>query len=139
MTFTIYFIIFLEIVQDQKDPCNPSPCGPNAICNNGVCTCVPEHQGDPYFGCRPECVISSDCPRDKACSKNKCIDPCKGTCASNAVCDVVNHIPMCSCPQRTTGNAFYNCQPIAGKYCCFSLFTTFKTLDICENDTFIVQ
>lgn len=93
------------------DPCNPSPCGSNAQCANGICTCLPEYQGDPYAGCRPECVINNDCSRDKACIRNKCVDPCPGTCGQSAICDVINHVPMCSCPQGTTGNAFVNCSP----------------------------
>ncbi|KAJ6647056.1 hypothetical protein Bhyg_02274, partial [Pseudolycoriella hygida] len=71
-----------------EDPCNPSPCGPNAVCNNGVCTCLAEYQGDPYTGCRPECVLNSDCPRDKACLRSKCVNPCSlEACAQNAICE----------------------------------------------------
>lgn len=95
-----------------EDPCNPSPCGPNSQCNSGVCTCIPEYQGDPYSGCRPECVLNSDCLRDKACLRSKCTDPCPGTCALNAICEVINHIPMCSCPRGMEGNAFVQCQPL---------------------------
>ena len=95
----------------RDDPCNPSPCGPNAQCNNGICTCLPEYQGDPYQGCRPECVLNSDCPRDKACIRSKCIDPCPGTCGQDAICEVINHIPMCSCPNGMAGNAFVQCRP----------------------------
>lgn len=94
-----------------EDPCYPSPCGPNAQCQDGICTCWPEYQGDPYTGCRPECTLSSDCPRDKACIRNKCVDPCPGTCGSNAICEVVNHVPMCKCPPGTRGNAFIDCRP----------------------------
>lgn len=93
------------------DPCNPTPCGPNAICNNGICTCQSEYQGDPYIGCRPECILSNDCPRDKACIRNKCADPCPGTCGQNAECIVINHIPMCNCLQGFRGNAFIACNP----------------------------
>jgi hypothetical protein len=93
----------------KTDPCNPSPCGANAQCDNGVCTCLPEYQGDPYRGCRPECVLNSDCTRDKACIRNKCTDPCPGTCGQNAECAVINHIPTCSCIQGYTGNAFVLC------------------------------
>lgn len=98
------------------DLCNPSPCGPNAICQDGTCTCIPEYHGDPYSGCRPECVTNDDCSRDRACIRNKCVDPCPGTCGSNAICSVINHIPMCSCPQGMNGNAFFQCVPILGIY-----------------------
>lgn len=94
------------------DPCIPSPCGPNAECNNGVCSCISEYQGDPYVECRPECVLNSECPRDKACIRNKCTDPCPGTCAENAICEVHNHVPMCHCPEKMTGNAFFECRAI---------------------------
>lgn len=94
----------------SEDPCNPSPCGPNANCNNGICSCLTEYQGDPYLGCRPECVLNSDCPRDKACIRNKCSNPCPGICGLNAVCDVINHVPMCSCPNGMAGNAFEECK-----------------------------
>ncbi|KAG8232833.1 hypothetical protein J437_LFUL013159, partial [Ladona fulva] len=98
-----------------QDPCHPSPCGPNAQCRDGICSCFPEYQGDPYVGCRPECVLSNDCPRNKACVRQKCVDPCPGTCGQNARCEVVNHIPMCSCPERYSGNPFVECRPYQGK------------------------
>lgn len=104
----------VAIEPPKKDPCNPSLCGPNTQCDNGVCSCLPEYEGDPYRGCRPECVLNSHCPKDKACLRNKCIDPCTGTCAATAECTVVNHIPMCSCPAGFTGNAFISCQRIQG-------------------------
>lgn len=107
------FILVAEPI--ETDPCNPSPCGPNAQCSgDGVCTCLPEYQGDPYVGCRPECVVSADCARDRACMQSKCRDPCPGTCGQSAICDVINHIPMCSCPAGYTGNAFVECRPVPG-------------------------
>lgn len=96
----------------ESDPCNPSPCGPNAQCNDGICTCVPEYHGDPYRGCRPECVLNNDCPNDKACIRSKCIDPCPGTCGQNAECSVQNHIPICTCSFGYAGNAFILCSLI---------------------------
>lgn len=96
------------------DPCNPSPCGPNAQCRDGQCTCLAEFQGDPYVGCRPECVLSQDCSREKACIRQKCVDPCPGTCGQNARCDVINHVPMCSCPPGFTGSPFIECRPYRG-------------------------
>lgn len=98
------------------DPCNPSPCGSNAQCNAGTCTCLPEYQGDPYVGCRPECVLNSDCPRDKACLRSKCVNPCSlDACAQNAICEVINHVPMCRCPPGFEGNALVQCQPVQCK------------------------
>lgn len=110
-----FFIVVVQPVQ-ASDPCNPSPCGPNARCNNGICSCLPDYQGDPYSGCRPECVLNTDCPRTQACLQNKCKDPCPGTCGDNALCEVINHIPTCSCPERTTGNPFISCTPLRGKH-----------------------
>ena len=107
-----YKTIFLAPI--PQDLCNPSPCGPNTVCNDGACTCLPEYQGNPYSGCRPECVINNDCPRDRACINNKCRDPCPGACAQTAECNVVNHLPMCSCPRNMTGNAFVLCEPLQG-------------------------
>lgn len=108
--------IFLDVPEPvPSDPCHPSPCGPNSVCNNGICSCVVGYHGDPYLGCRPECVYNTDCPLDKGCSRNKCVNPCVGTCGLNAICDVMNHVPMCSCPKGMSGNAFMECRPSAGK------------------------
>ena len=96
------------------DPCNPSPCGSNAVCEArqkaGACRCIPEYFGDPYVACRPECVVNSDCPSNKACQRNKCIDPCPGTCGVNARCTVMNHIPVCTCVENYIGDPFTSCR-----------------------------
>lgn len=95
----------------EKNPCSPSPCGINAECTNGgICKCLAEYQGDPYSACRPECLMNSECATDKTCLNNKCVNPCSGTCGQNALCEVVNHIPICTCPQGMTGNAFLICE-----------------------------
>lgn len=95
-------------------PCIPSPCGANAICkeNNdvGSCSCLSDYIGNPYEGCRPECSINTDCEPSKACIQSKCRDPCPGTCGQNAVCQVINHIPSCSCLPRFTGDPFQFCR-----------------------------
>lgn len=96
------------------DPCALSPCGPNTRCDNGVCTCLDEYQGNPYVGCRPECVLNTDCPQNRACVRNKCVDPCPGICGENAQCLVHNHIPMCSCLNGMVGNAFVRCSVLQG-------------------------
>lgn len=63
-------------------PCEPSPCGLNAECSEsngaGACRCIDTYLGNPYEGCRPECVINTDCPPQLACTQNKCKDPCPG-------------------------------------------------------------
>lgn len=98
------------------NPCVPSPCGPNAICreqdNAGSCTCLPNYIGNPYEGCRPECILSTDCQSDRACIRNKCQNPCPGTCAANAECQVVNHLPSCTCVPGYTGDPFVLCRII---------------------------
>lgn len=106
---------------EVQDPCIPSPCGPNTQCrkvnDNAVCSCLPGFQGvaSGTIGCRPECVISPDCPRNRACVNNKCVDPCPGVCGYLAVCHVVNHSPICSCPPQYNGDPFVECQQIPGK------------------------
>ena len=99
-------------------PCSPSPCGPNSQCReiNGqaVCSCVPGFMGSPP-ACRPECVVSSECGQNEACSNQRCRNPCPGTCGVGARCEVVNHNPICSCPARFTGDPFVRCQPIRKK------------------------
>lgn len=97
-------------------PCNPSPCGPNSQCRevNGlaVCTCVIGFIGSPPT-CRPECIVSTDCAQFEACINQKCKDPCPGTCGIRATCQVINHNPICSCPQHLTGDPFIRCTEIS--------------------------
>lgn len=99
-----------------SDPCIPSPCGSNTICTEhhgaGSCSCAPGYSGDPYTGCRPECVLNSDCAWDRACVNNKCRDPCPGACGLNAECYVTHHTPMCSCLEGHTGDPIASCRPI---------------------------
>jgi len=110
------FIFSVSIPEERPTPCVPSPCGANAVCrehnNAGSCTCLPDYFGNPYEGCRPECVINSDCPSNKACVRNKCVDPCPGTCGQNADCQVVNHLPTCTCRPGFTGDPFQFCRVI---------------------------
>lgn len=79
-----------------------------------ICSCLPTYIGSPP-ACRPECVVSSECPLNKACVNQKCVDPCPGACGENAVCNVNNHSPICSCRVGFTGNAFSRCHPIPRK------------------------
>lgn len=98
---------------DVSTPCSPSPCGSNAICREqngaGSCSCLTDYIGNPYEGCRPECVLNSDCASNLACISNKCKDPCPGTCGQNAICQVVNHLPSCTCISGYSGDPFRFC------------------------------
>lgn len=109
----IYFTV--RPPESPQDPCVPSPCGANAVCKQrngaGSCICLPEYFGDPYTGCRPECVTNSDCDRSKACLNNKCRDPCPGTCGINAECRVINHAPSCTCLPDYIGDPINACHP----------------------------
>lgn len=106
-------IILADISVEILTPCMPSPCGSNAVCREqngaGACQCLPEYFGNPYEGCRPECVGNSDCPSNRACVQNKCTDPCPGTCGQNADCQVVNHVPSCTCRIGFTGDPYRYC------------------------------
>lgn len=103
-------------LNDQVTPCTPSPCGSNAICKEqngaGSCTCLSEYIGNPYEGCRPECILNSDCTSNLACIKTKCQNPCLGTCGQNTICNVINHLPTCICILGYTGNPFQYCTPV---------------------------
>lgn len=110
-------VIFLKVPPEtaltvQRDPCSPSPCGPNAICQSvgqtPACTCLPNYRGSPP-NCRPECTINSECPSNQACIQERCKDPCPGSCGFNALCTVFNHVPMCSCIEGYTGDPFSQC------------------------------
>jgi hypothetical protein len=100
---------------DPVDPCLASPCGPNSICqsidNTVACSCKPSFIGKPP-SCRPECVFSSDCPLNLACSNYKCVDPCVGACGANAQCSAVSHSANCRCLPGFTGDPFSACNQI---------------------------
>lgn len=94
------------------NPCIPSPCGLYSDCRvvqeHPVCSCIPNFLGAPP-NCRPECTINSECPADKSCINQKCIDPCPGVCGLNAICRTVNHNPICSCMYGYVGDPFTRC------------------------------
>lgn len=118
--------------EGPRNPCNPSPCGANAICKErngaGSCSCLPEYQGDPYTGCRPECVVNSDCGRTRACVNNKCRDPCPGACGSNADCRVANHSPTCTCIPGYSGDPLRACYLVQAGSSFFSYLSLFAAL-----------
>lgn len=48
------------------------------------------------------------------CLRNKCVDPCPGTCGTAALCEVYKHVAICICPQGMSGNPFLICRPFEG-------------------------
>ena len=99
-----------------EDPCNPNPCGSNALPPQEIgdrcqCSCMPGMIGSPP-NCRPECVVNSDCSQELACISRKCQDPCPGLCGVNAYCRVRNHVPICVCNQGYQGDPFSQCRRI---------------------------
>lgn len=123
MLFIVYFIHFSEtqaVSFEPKQPCVPSPCGMNAQCHDlgGVpsCSCLPQYFGSPP-NCRPECTTNQDCISSKACINERCVDPCPGSCGQNAICNVINHVSMCTCLQGYQGDPFVGCilKPQQGK------------------------
>ena len=113
--------------QPFVDPCEPNPCGRGALPlrSTGRCDCFcpyPSSKGyqpdliPHYTECRPECVVTSDCPPNLSCRDHVCQDPCTSTCGRGATCTVVNHSPMCSCPPGDAGNPLVQCQYPAPDY-----------------------
>lgn len=92
--------------------CVPSPCGPNSQCRDSggspSCSCLLSYVGSPP-NCKPECTINAECPSNLACMREKCRDPCPGSCGVSAICNVLNHTPVCSCHEGFTGDPFTMC------------------------------
>lgn len=103
----------MDVVEKPSNPCQPSPCGPNAQCRdssgNPSCSCLPDFVGTPP-NCKPECISNSECLSNLACINQKCKNPCPGTCGQNAECRVVSHTPNCFCIAGYTGDPFSFCQ-----------------------------
>lgn len=103
-----------DIPQDPPavNPCSPSPCGPYSQCvvhgNSPSCSCLSTYTGTPP-NCRPECLVHAECPSNMACIREKCRDPCPGSCGIESQCNVINHVPICSCPIGYTGDPFVSC------------------------------
>ncbi len=113
--YRTFYRIFFSVAAVPENPCEPSPCGPNSVCqispyNHALCSCKPSFIGTPP-NCRPECVVSAECSLSLACIRQKCSDPCPGTCGLHARCTVIHHNPICSCPPHTVGDPFVRCVP----------------------------
>lgn len=113
--FSLFIFLTLATTTPSPptDPCYPSPCGPHSQCrvvsNTAACSCLQNYIGRPP-NCRPECVISAECSSNLACIKEKCFDPCPGSCGQYAHCRVINHNPVCTCLPGYTGDALTYCQ-----------------------------
>lgn len=68
--------------------------------------------GDPFIdpGCRlpGSCVQNGDCVDSLSCVNGQCSDPCSSGvsthCGPNAVCNVFDHVAICSCPVGHLGD-----------------------------------
>lgn len=120
MTFTIFSLAKPAPVP-SGNPCIPSPCGPNSQCrvvgNTPACSCLQNYIGRAP-NCRPECTINTECPSNRACQNERCVDPCPGSCGFAAECVVVTHRPVCSCISGYTGDPFAGCSVLIGKTMC---------------------
>ena len=58
-----------------------------------------------------ECKIDTDCPDNKACINNQCLDPCNvyDPCGKNAQCETTSHRPVCRCPSGWAGDPHTEC------------------------------
>lgn len=126
-----------EVRTEPKNPCIPTPCGANSECkfigDSPACSCLPTYIGAPP-NCRPECSINSECPANRACMNQKCVDPCPGSCGLNTQCTVINHTPACTCDAQYTGDPFTGCLPIQGKYNFLVFFVTFLECLLLNNN-----
>ena len=57
------------------------------------------------------CDNNNECPSHTACRNRLCINPCAqdDPCASNAICRVANHQPICTCPDGFVGDPTISC------------------------------
>lgn len=60
-----------------------------------------------------ECTVDDNCPNDRFCKNERCLDPCTydSPCGRGAFCHADKHRPVCKCPAGFTGNAKINCIP----------------------------
>lgn len=57
-----------------------------------------------------ECKVDNDCPYNKACISENCINPCSTiSCGRGAECTAQNHRAQCQCPPGTQGDPLLAC------------------------------
>ncbi len=66
------------------------------------------------------CSTNSECPDYSACENRICINPCaiEDPCAPLATCRVVNHEPVCTCPDGFIGSPQTECRPRELHFAC---------------------
>lgn len=127
-----YVATAVEKPKPSGNPCIPNPCGPNSQCRSvgdtPACSCLPNYVGRSP-NCRPECVISAECPSTLACINERCSDPCIGACGVHTICTVLNHNSVCQCEPGYTGDPFSSCRemPKCKTFSleCYSIFLYF--------------
>ena len=99
---------------------------PSGYISTGSGTCAPTV---PLIG--RECTYDSDCVPEKSCINAVCRDPC--ACGLNAVCNVINHKPICTCAVGYDGNPETECVrgKIIGLFCINKLFFVKSSVQIC--------
>ena len=64
-----------------------------------------------------ECTVNDDCPQDKACVSQECVNPCLRTsCGDRALCEVNFHQSQCVCPPGLQGNPIVQCIEVECRY-----------------------
>ena len=57
-----------------------------------------------------QCRTDRDCPLDKTCKANECVDPCQYViCGSQAQCKAEQHKGICICQKGLQGNPYISC------------------------------
>ena len=87
----------------------------------------------------PECRVDPDCPTNKACIRNECVNPCyTTTCGVNAECRVNNHRAVCICVPGYEGDPYEICEERKHNYslkCTIALnIWSFCYLAGCKSD-----
>lgn len=91
---------------EQRNPCDPNPCGHGAQCDPQrlpVCFCPLGTAGNPYRVC------SEPLPTPVLCSP--------GPCGVNADCYIVNNEEQCYCHQGYVGDPFAGCRLLPPSPC----------------------
>lgn len=90
-------------------------CGENAECipNNHAfdCQCLSGYSGHPYIECSKVlgCRSDSECDPQESCINGYCGSPCN--CGQYAMCNVINHQGVCTCPPGYLGDGIHGCHP----------------------------